>query len=62
MQKRKKFASRVKRSRCEMWVNAAKERKLGHAQLCWCVYGIFADEENYVALNKFLGLLRCHCV
>lgn len=45
-----------------MWVNAAKERKLGHAQLCWCVYGIFADEENYVALNKFLGLLRCHCV
>jgi hypothetical protein len=31
--KRKKFARVV-----EMWVNAAKERKLGHAQLCWCVY------------------------
>lgn len=44
-EKKKIFASHIAR-KCEMWVNAAKERKLGHAQLCWCVYGVFADEEN----------------
>lgn len=44
--KRREKKIRDSRAYSEMWVNAAKERKLGHAQLCWCVYGSFADEEN----------------
>lgn len=37
---RKRKNSRVARI-SEMWVNAANVKNLGHAQLCWCVYGVF---------------------
>lgn len=51
--KKRNFFARVARSP-KMWVNAAKERKLGHAQLYWCVYGGF----SLITSINSVGLLR----